>query len=173
MRSLQRQEEKQGREWGCFWMVGQVDRWHWVALPVCRVWLQHVCHTHTLAHTPTQTWPHGAATWTVCLSADFAVVFVFIHFFFASANWSCFIILRLFLIFCALSLCFFYLCSPWFIQYLSTCVSAELMWRIMEPHSFSHARIMQSNARRSVEWGPQAGLGCLAAGDRPAAHQSQ
>lgn len=38
------------------------------------------------------------------------------------------------------------------------------MWRIMEPHSFSYARIMQSNARRSVEWSPQARLGCLAVG---------
>lgn len=75
-RGKKRSRAERERERGCFWMVGQVDRWHWVALADCRVWLQHVCHTHT----HTRTLRRGAATWTVCLSADFAVVFVFIHF---------------------------------------------------------------------------------------------
>lgn len=104
-------------------MVGQVDRWHhWVVLAGndYRVWLQHVCHTHTQRERERETY---VATWRSDLNCLFVrscfriYSFLLLLSLLFLLSWSCFIILRLFLIFCALSFsAFFYLFPPWFIQ---------------------------------------------------------
>lgn len=160
MRSLQSQSWGGGLGSCFYWMVGQVDRWHWVVLAGSgyRVRLQHVCHTHCEEEGERERQAHSHMAQRLELFVCpqlFSYLFISFAFSFAivvpSATWSCFIILRLFLIFCALSLCFFLfiLAVIYTANSIQTYVStvAELMRRIMEPHSFSYARIMQSNAR--------------------------
>lgn len=144
-------------------MVGQVDRWCWVALDDCRVRLQHVCHTRT--HTLRR--GHMAQRLGLFVCPQISLLFSYLFISFASAAAS----------FCDLKLLYYFALISNFLRIIfvlfiysrrdlyntSAHVSAGLMWRIMEPHSFSYARIMQSNARGLLN-GARRLLGCLAAG---------
>lgn len=144
-------------EWSDRWIGGA--GWHWTTA-VCGC---NMCATHAHTHSDVATWRSDLD----CLFVRCSLLFSYLFISFASAAAS----------FCDLKLLYYFALISNFLRIIfvlfiysrrdlyntSAHVSAGLMWRIMEPHSFSYARIMQSNARGLLN-GARRLLGCLAAG---------